>query len=163
MNQEPHCELSAIAAGQNWRKYWFGLPDQHTECAKRRNENRGRKCIRGEVGDFSNGHWCILLALSPRNFQPNDAGFIHVTTPPHQIGLFKYENPSPSKPCCLLACCKPCNHHHQRSGPTSIAPRSARWRVIAAIGPGISYCLQSLFKSRRTFFVITKLVPSVPL
>jgi len=114
MTLEPRCEVSAIAA-DGIQGIALDLPDQHTECAQRRNENRRRKRIGGKVGDFSNGHCCRTLALWSRNFQFR-AGFIHVTTPPHQIGLFKYENPSPSKPCCLLACCKP-YHPRQRPGP----------------------------------------------
>lgn len=112
MTLEPRCEVSAIIADG----IQGSLPDQHTECAQRRNENRRRKRIGGKVGDFSNGHCCRTLAPWSRHFQFR-GGFIHVTTPPHQIGLFKYENPSPSKPCCLLACCKP-YHPRQRPGPS---------------------------------------------
>lgn len=128
------------------------LPDQHTECAQGRHENRRRKCIGGEVGDLSNGH-CCPLALS-RYFQLNGRS-IHVTTPPHQIGLFKYEKPSPSKPCCLLACCKPYGHCHQRLVFTCIISAKmkcnrihrTRYLVSRSIGVRVQ---TNLFRDHKT-------------
>lgn len=69
--------------------------------------------------------------------------------PPHHIGLFRYVNPSPSNPCLASASIKPWNRSQY---PLQLYPDSHAALITQY------WRFQAL---RRTFFVITKLVPII--
>lgn len=62
-------------------------PDQDTERAQRRNENGGREGIRSEIRDFPDSHCRLRQLLS---WVCIGQVSIHVMTPAHHMGLFKY-------------------------------------------------------------------------
>ena len=71
------------------------------------------------------------------------------------MGLFRYEKPSPSNPCCSEACIKPCDKPisisiHILFQPSGVRSDRAHPRDLAPVG---------LVEAKRTFLVMTKLVP----
>lgn len=61
MNREPHCV--AVSNVASYRREGGCVPDQHTQCTERCDENRGRKGIGGKVGNFTNAHYSSVRQL----------------------------------------------------------------------------------------------------
>lgn len=67
---------------------------QYAKGSQGSDEDRRRKCVRGKIADFANGHCEPMLA----RVIVTERRCLHVAIPAHHRGFFRYTNPSPSKP-----------------------------------------------------------------